>query len=369
MAPCAYVFSVVMSSKSAVAIEVELQGADLCVRTLGAGAREWFAGAPWGVSNGTLLRHLVRMEDSSVMDHVKDVLNGVHTSSSAAAAGKLQLDVQLAHFKTRRYLPEHAEVGRCTERSVQIVEYVPCTLQLVVFPETKKPAAMAKQEKSDARQPVHKCTARALVVFNLPSTWQWVAQKKAALDQQEACECEPAESRGNFVDVTEDATRVPTLEHVVGSAHEYMGVFVVNRRASAGLEHIGKLAGSLEGIKGLLSDPMSLLDDNDKTMMQSFVAFFGKANACEDSMAQWVADCMEMHTGIATSDDSDCLAVSYRIKLPQALGGYESAWKSLYSFNLNKNAVSSHCALWCVCDDQMCNTYALVSCPSIKGGN
>jgi hypothetical protein len=128
-----------------------------------------------------------------------------------------------------------------------------------------------------------------------------------------------------------------------------MGVFVVDREASLGLEGLDSLPArsleSLEGIRRLLSDPMSLHNATDKTMMESVVVSFGKQGQTgEDSMAKLVSGCMELHTGIATSDDGDFLAVSYRIKLPQALGGYESAWKLLYEYNLNKNTISSLCS-------------------------
>lgn len=336
------VCAVVMSSKSAVAIEVELQATDLRVRALGAGAHDWFTAAPWEVSNGTLLRDLLHMDDASVLDKIKYTLSQGSTKSKNGAAGKLQLNVKLAHYKRIKYLPQH---GRRTEhRSVQIVEYVASKLQLVVFPDRNKPGSSVDKERSNAAQPAQKCLSRALVFFNLPSTWQWVADSEPALVMQasDAVQC-PAESRGRFVDMTVDAARVSTLEHIVGPAHEYMGVFVVDRKASVGLEGLdafpAKSLKSLEGIKRLLSDPKSLLDDTDKAMMESVVASFGKGKAGEDSVAKLVTDCMELHTGIATHDESDCLAVSYRIKLPQALGGYESAWKSLYSYNLNTNVV------------------------------
>ena len=66
------------------------------------------------------------------------------------------------------------------------------------------------------------------------------------------------------------------LEDLIGPAHEYMGVYRLNRQKSRGLTSLETWArGSLEGLDGIatfLHDPSSLMDARDQAVLQSMRA-------------------------------------------------------------------------------------------------
>ena len=151
----------------------------------------------------------------------------------------------------------------------------------------------------------------------------------------------------------------------MGSAHEFMGIYKLNKYKAAEVAEWDPMrSGALDGLPAismLLREPLELLEEHDKAVMQSLVASLGKI-ACDRSRSgspdtdtslnmpassvsgaaeqHAVLDCLEMHTGIASTQGSDCLSLSYRIKLPHVLGGYESTWKPLYNYNFDTNSVS-----------------------------
>ncbi len=72
----------------------------------------------------------------------------------------------------------------------------------------------------------------------------------------------------------------------------------------------------------------------------------GEASSTHGAAARCLQDkivthCMELHSSIASTSLLDILTLSYRLKLPHALGGYESAWRPLYSHILNASVVSA----------------------------
>ena len=52
----------------------------------------------------------------------------------------------------------------------------------------------------------------------------------------------------------------------------------------------------------------------------------------------------------ASTSLGDMLMLSYRLKLPHAMGGYESVWRPLWSHTLNDSAVSVVRLACCACD-------------------
>jgi hypothetical protein len=152
-----------------------------------------------------------------------------------------------------------------------------------------------------------------------------------------------------------------------------MGVFKLDKREVIGVqgerrvdEASGKQAPvrlvhvdmpGLEWISRLLFDPTILLDIRDQEMMKNVWTSFEqmtrsrkgshgsppKEASSTDGAARCrqnkiVTDCIELHSGISSTSLGDILTLSYRLKLPHALGGYVSAWRPLYSHILNGNA-------------------------------
>jgi len=207
----------------------------------------------------------------------------------------------------------------------------------------------------------------ALLTFVLPPSWQWKANTVLeALDvtAEDATQpSEPAEMQGHWMHKEDDSLTPTGLESLIGPVHEYMGVYTLNRHESRGIDTLddNALAG-VEGLRTLLCDPVGLLDTEDKALMHSVLPLLqqvvsaghtythgkGKAVGNSDTIkgvtqahvhVAGVVDCMELHSGIALGRDHDSLALFYRLKMPLVVGGYETAWKPLCSYNLNTNAV------------------------------
>ena len=74
-----------MTSKTMMCIEVEVQDDMLVISDLGAGARDWFAKAPWDVVAGTLLRDVLSVDDWLALEELKDSLNKAASTPSTAS--------------------------------------------------------------------------------------------------------------------------------------------------------------------------------------------------------------------------------------------------------------------------------------------
>ena len=171
--------------------------------------------------------------------------------------------------------------------------------------------------------------------------WRWKPQEVPAVEaktEDAALVSAPAESAGHWQHMDDDdVTQLSGLEALIGPAHEFMGVFRINRQDSVGLDQMQFLSShaleGLGGLKTLLCDPMALLDAREKASMHSFLASFAKTADVPDYLtAHCVVDCIQLHSGIATGvDDSESLALFYHLKFPSIVGGYETEWKLLYN--------------------------------------
>lgn len=121
-------------SKSSVAIEVDVREGEIFIKSLGAGARDFFCGAPWPVVDSTLLRDLIHVHDWPALEDLTKKLPKTLTAATAANIGKLQLNLRLGHFQTSTYLPEQSSPQPC---SVERVEYINAKLQVSCYPEAK----------------------------------------------------------------------------------------------------------------------------------------------------------------------------------------------------------------------------------------
>ena len=355
------VCAALLSSKTLLAMEVEVQGDDLVVRTLGSGAKDWFTNAPWEVCKGVLLRELVHADSWSSLRRLKDTLSGPRaTGRGISSTRSMVLELKLSHFETSKYVCDHLDSTKpCALRSMNTVEYVHTTVQVTWSAHNAKMDTPPSATPEPAANHPH-----ALLLFNTPESWQWVPMKPMA--NNATGPSEPANMLGHWVDV-EDASSLPTLEQLIGSPHEFMGVFKLDKLEVIGVQDSNdesrvdaasvKQAG-LEWISSLLFDPTTLLDISDQEMMENVVKSFeqmtrsrtgshgsppneasstdGAAARCRQNKV--VTDCMELHSGIASTSLVDILTLSYRLKLPHALGGYVSAWRLLYSHILNGNA-------------------------------
>jgi hypothetical protein len=365
---------VLLSSKTLVAMEVDLQGDKLVVRTLGLGAQDWFANAPGEVCKGTLLRELVHADNWSSLQQLEDALSAARATGSVLSSNRnMVLDVQLGHFKTSKYVYDHIDSTKpCPLRSMKTVEYVRTKVKVICSTqELKESAQKAKMDtpsiatpKSAAKHP------HAILLFDTPESWQWVPLKpmtnNATGQTGSATPSEPANMLGHWVHVEdENASSLPTLEQLIGSAHEFMGVFKLDKREVVGVQDgvdtaCVKKAG-LEWISSILFDPMTLLDIRDQEVMENVVTSFEQMTrsrsglpsslaSSTDGAQKIVTDCIELHSGIASTSLVDILTLSYRLKLPHALGGYESAWRPLYRHILNARAVSEFSFDLLLCD-------------------
>jgi len=365
---------VLLSSKTLVAMEVDLQGGELVVRTLGSGAQDWFAKAPWEVCKGVLLRELVHADSWPSLQKLEDALSAATaTGSGLSRNNNMVLDIQLSHFQTSKYVSDHMDSTKpCAFRIMNTVEYVRAKVEVVISstPEQESAQQLEMEENTNVEDvdTLQSATPEpaanhsvAILLFNMPESWQWLPLKHMAIHATEepgsATPSEAANMGGHWVHVEDvNASSPPTLEQLIGSAHEFMGVFKLDRRevigVQGGVEATSvKLAG-LEWISSFLFDPTTFLDIRDREVMESVVTSFeqmsrsrsrspgGEASSTPAAAARCrrdkiVTDCMELHSGMASTSLIDILTLSYRLKLPPALGGYESAWRPLYSHILN----------------------------------
>jgi hypothetical protein len=279
----------------------------------------------------------------------------------AACLAKLMLRVSLCRFESNKFKAEGVDLcastrARMQTRVVDTVEHVVARLQVASFASA---VPVKNLKKGYGPQPVSAAAAlsgaspgtdatmpRAVLLFDLPDTWS----RKPEMVQAQAvkavgCEVEAeggwqhADNRGAVA--TGSSAPERSLVDIVGAAHEFMGVYKLNWLKSKGARDLGRLDDvqapeALSGLVKLLSDPMALLDEADRAIMQSAVAFLptppDRSNVCT---AHQVCELIELHTGMAASNDADSLAIFYRLKLPTVLGGYESPWKPLYLYDLN----------------------------------
>ena len=360
------VCAALLSSKTLLAMEVEVQGDDLVVRTLGSGAKDWFTNAPWEVCKGVLLRELVHEDSWSSLRRLKDTLSGPRvTGRGISSTRSMVLELKLSHFESSKYVCDHLDSTKpCALRSMNTVEYVRTKVTVIWSAQNAKMDTPPSATPEPAANHPH-----ALLLFNTPESWQWVPLKPMA--NNATWPSEPANMLGHWVHVEDvNASSLPTLEQLIGSPHEFMGVFKFDKLEVIGVQDSKdesrvdaasvKQAG-LEWISSLLFDPTTLLDISDQEMMENVVKSFeqmtrsrtgshgsppNEASSTDDAAARCrqnkiVTDCMELHSGIASTSLVDILTLSYRLKLPHALGGYVSVWRSLYSHILNASAVSA----------------------------
>jgi len=372
---------VLLSSKTLVAMEVDLQGDQLVVRTLGLGAQDWFANAPWEVCKGTLLRELVHADNWSSLQQLEDALSAARATGSALSSNSnMVLDVHLSHFKTSKYVYDHIDSTKpCAIRSMKTVEYVRAKVKVICSTqELKESAQKSKMDmppsatfKSASKHP------HAILLFDTPKSWQWVPPKpmanNATGETGSATPSEPANMLGHWMHVEDvNVSSLPTLDQLIGSASEFMGVFKLDKLEVIGVQDGVDLTSvkqeGLEWISSILFDPITLLDIRDQEVMENVLTSFeqmtrsrsgfpgSKASRSTDGAAarcrqeKIVTDCIELHSGIASTSLVDILVLSYRLKLPHALGGYESTWRPLYRHILNVRAVSAFSFDLLLCD-------------------
>ena len=172
---------VLLSSKTLLVIEVEVQGDDLVVRTLGSGAQDWFADAPWEVSKGVLLRELVHQDSWSSLQRIKDTLSGATAKGSWLSSNnwkcrKMVLDVELSHFETSKYVCDHLDSTKPSAlRSMNTVEYVRAKVKVMWSAQKAKMDTPPSAKPKPAANHPH-----AILFFDTPESWQWVPLKPMA---------------------------------------------------------------------------------------------------------------------------------------------------------------------------------------------
>ena len=330
----------IMSSSTSIALEVAVDASgQLLLRDLSVGARDWFRGAPWPVGAYSHMWDLVDAEDWTVMEQLRDSLRKAATSASTAAMmNKSQRKVRLAHFSTCEYQPDVIGEGKETAlvastRYIDVVEYVDATMSVSCFPEIRMPG-----------KGQHEAVARATIIFDIPDSWQWVhdtAPTDASVMARTDIGNERPQTRGRWRNVMDDASgsaRKPTLEDLIGGAHEYMGVYKLSRQKSRGLSSFEtSTGGSLQGLQGIakfLQEPSSLMKAKDKAVLQSFLASL--TGSIDEHRLHQMWSCVELHSGIAATGQDDALALFYRLKLPCKVGGYESTWTPLTEHKLSR---------------------------------
>jgi hypothetical protein len=349
--------AVLMSARNTIVMEVLMHNGsgELMVKALGEGARDWFKDAPWHVGEGCFLRDLIDVDDGKVVDQLHEAIS---KGTSLGAATPMQVSLRLAHFSKTKYLLEGMQAGSKQaafehDCSIELVEYVASRVEVHLLPaDTKAPS----KESSSLRPMRNQNGSRALLYFFPPSTWECIARKQEdpAVGDQVGMEdaagaSEAAHAHGSWrcseeqVD-PELATKAKTIEELIGSAHEYMGVFKLNYVKSWGLSAMcddlwsGHKSG-LEQLMSGLTDPFAVLDERDKDVMERYLSSLETPSdiiSPSKARTQHVGECIELHSGIRASPEGDFLTLLYRLALPRDVGGYESAWKLLYTYKLNK---------------------------------
>ena len=158
-------------------MEVEVQGDDLVVRTLGSGAKDWFTNAPWEVCKGVLLRELVHADSWASLRRLKDTLSGPRaTGRGISSTRSMVLELKLSHFETSKYVCDHLDSTKpCALRSMNTVEYVRTKVTVIWSAQNAKMDTPPSATPEPAANHPH-----ALLLFNTPESWQWVPLKPMA---------------------------------------------------------------------------------------------------------------------------------------------------------------------------------------------
>ena len=187
---------ILMSGKTIVALEVE-NGAgsgEPLVTRLSAGAVDWFRDSPWPVTAGTRVRDLFDSTSWPVMEQQLRLrldgslrnagLTGSSSSALELSSPQLQVPVaRIAHFSRHRYIKAipsmHWEGGAGAayqERWLDVVEYVQASAHGWCIPQQKTAGKATRQDVPHDRGGVQgpaEAATRTLIVFELPTAWQW----------------------------------------------------------------------------------------------------------------------------------------------------------------------------------------------------
>jgi len=242
---------VLMSAKTLVVMEVELQGEELVIKTLGAGAQDWFVDAPWEGCKGILLRDLVHKDHWSSLQQLKDALQAARVTRSGLSRKNLWLDVQLSRFQTSKYISDQKEQTKpdatvmhrsvtstsITTSLVRTVEYVCAKLEVAISstPEQQSTHKRKRMEEDTSMQiadildtPLASGSNAlvttpgaaandplAILLFNMPASWQWSPLQpiatKATREPGSQEPSEPSKTIGRWMHVESmNASSLPT---------------------------------------------------------------------------------------------------------------------------------------------------------------
>jgi hypothetical protein len=230
-----------------------------------------------------------------------------------------------------------AQAGKGSSAQIcmlETVEYVQAKIQVASFPprrshKPKAAAAVSLCTGTPASCWARSAARRAVLIFNLPDLG-----RGGMLRPVSQCGC--GLCAGKQVCSLASRGRYGRRRELSPGGHcgpgarvdgRTMRVLKLSRPASKGIQDIHSVApgfaAGLRGILKMLCDPMALLDDADKATMQSVVASLasqGDSSSSHCFTAQRVSECIEVHSGIASGNDCDSLALFYRLKLPNMLG-------------------------------------------------
>jgi hypothetical protein len=152
--------AVLISSKTMICVDAEVDGDKLVIRGASAGARDWF-GESKVLHDGALLRELVHVDDWCVLGELRDSLHKATTSPTAAAwLAKIEMDIRLSCDKGA------ARKGRVLPLPpprASASDYVQATMQIASYPESNVENSIAAAAAAGRQAPAP--SGRAVLMF------------------------------------------------------------------------------------------------------------------------------------------------------------------------------------------------------------
>lgn len=311
---------VMMSSHSILALQVTVTQGDLTVNSLGAGARVWFAHAPFSPIEQSL-RNVLHLDDAKAIDDL--ISKALKSLQGCEETERLRV----CHYANVAYRApaSNGKTSSSSIKTIKVAELVGARVKLSwVKHATRAPTTASSRARCGGAAGGHQTTqtVSALVLIELPKEW--------------------VNEGGKWRDTSaeDEEQNVPTLDQLIGKPSDWMGSYKVDRHSGMNLAKIldflgtscsqllsaadadlvarmlhtvtrGAVGGGATGGKGSSScSPVHAKDVHfggtaaeNTRMMQAILP------------VQMVADCIELHAGICQTPQGLMYSLTYRLNL------------------------------------------------------
>ena len=318
-------------------------------------------------------QHSVRLCHFSILSYVSPFTRPRPCSACACVALRACFGTKVADSENVQSVSKGEEEGNAStssegggqERLIQVVDYVTASVTLHSSWAHSTHRGGARHGNLCSENVGTGGRKRAVLVIELPDAWTW--------ERSDAQAPGGGEAQGRWAD--RSAAPLPgeaTLEHILGPAALWLGEYKVGRQAGEKLSQI------LSGLNTSLAQILTASDGEQLAMMMqrnlphqgvlsaqaalwpvTYATLCQEANAALATKAnqflavQFVADCIELHSGLEQTDEGVIFHLNYRLKLPlphapedlppeACLAALDfGRWHPLWTCNLSASALAA----------------------------